>query len=1020
MALSPYQPLMFPLLRRKKQPAKSRQQRSMSGFGSFLTLVPTSDSLDAVTIEARSCLSIQTQIPVNIRIVRLSKTLGYLSKRGMKSVIDLTKKNLVPALKRLVKGALIVFEKQSLNIGSSCSVPVDLFNSSRYYVLLIQDITGSSRDRWRDPVLLTQDYLFNTMAIPDVSRSHSLSGVCVKKERLNVNVTSKRREANDAHDMLMRTAWDTTVLIVPTFTLSNSCKTCSLFHLLILPCSQTSSFFAVPFGLSVKVWQFMEQDADTSWFEQSLADEESESSGDENQSSSMASTWISNMVSAQYHNPPEGNSEHFYAEEQIHTGQSIRLSGINLQRCLFVQVSQRVKVFGAHDAKHIWSSPVVINLQKLRTGANKKGNLSLPSRILDLGDDVDALVDASVDVETGMPNCMIYSKYWVMNKTGMKIEYKVTGDPRRFIDSGTGGLPVMFHGGYHGGSAVQTNTTFKKSSSELSCIPVETPKHNLVTHWWDEETNGVLVLKGEAIKSRDGSKNRVGWSEAIEMDAAGTTGKLHCNQFVISAKIESLAGAFYKTNLITLSPHFILKNTLHISVTMIPLMGAQQDVIRLAKKLRINQDFLAGDRVHLDPGRSTVVYSFHNASPAQTSLTKWVAFTVNATRSRHDFHSKWHLVPIETAGSSFYSEYDGLHTTVCGILEVKVHTSDGGSMVISISHAASPPFLIENRSNTHFIQFAQDDDDATVFELPPMHSCAYTWDSPLGNKRLRAIVVRRHAHHFASLDDHQLDRIDERHEYTENRASASVASRQSSSKRKKKLPSIRRSKGANDNNTSSIRGASTSSYSSTSVLQKYRNIFDGYSRSYSMIKVGRKKDLPTNESSHHLHAHLRIIAGAKILSFNDSDYLAQQVESGIMRKGGSFKSALLEMNIEGMQLTVLDTHPRELLGLTVRDVQIIKPRGSIESTFRVRHFQVDAMLPTARYPIIIQPLPLGVDRRRNVTHQDVSEDDKVKKSECFWLKHSEKPVPVLEIVGSYVPQVSSPLLDLNIGLLAQA
>lgn len=125
-----------------------------------------------------------------------------------------------------------------------------------------------------------------------------------------------------------------------------------------------------------------------------------------------------------------------------------------------------------------------------------------------------------------------------------------------------------------------------------------------------------------------------------------------------------------------------------------------------------------------------------------------------------------------------------------------------------------------------------------------------------------------------------------------------------------------------------------------------------------------------------------------------------------MRKGGSFKSALLETSIEGMQLTILDAFPKELLGITARDIQIVKPRGSIEATFRVRHFQVDAMLPTARYPIIIQPLPLGVDRRKSGFHADATSEEQVQKSDCYWMKYGEKPVPVLEIVGSYVPQVS--------------
>lgn len=151
---------------------------------------------------------------------------------------------------------------------------------------------------------------------------------------------------------------------------------------------------------------------------------------------------------------------------------------------------------------------------------------------------------------------------------------------------------------------------------------------------------------------------------------------------------------------------------LHISVTVVPLNGSQQDVIRMAKKLRIDSDLLSEERLDLGPDKSTVLYSFHNTSPTQPASTKWVAFTVNAARSGRDFKSKWHLIPVETAGTSYYGEHDGLHTTMCGILEVKAHSSDGGAMVVSISHAATPPFRIENRSNTHFLQLVQDDDDA--------------------------------------------------------------------------------------------------------------------------------------------------------------------------------------------------------------------------------------------------------------------------------------------------------------------
>ena len=39
--LSPYRTMMFPLLRRKKQQGRSKQKPAPSGFGSFLTLVPS-------------------------------------------------------------------------------------------------------------------------------------------------------------------------------------------------------------------------------------------------------------------------------------------------------------------------------------------------------------------------------------------------------------------------------------------------------------------------------------------------------------------------------------------------------------------------------------------------------------------------------------------------------------------------------------------------------------------------------------------------------------------------------------------------------------------------------------------------------------------------------------------------------------------------------------------------------------------------------------------------------------------
>ena len=82
--------------------------------------------------------------------------------------------------------------------------------------------------------------------------------------------------------------------------------------------------------------------------------------------------------------------------------------------------------------------------------------------------------------------------------------------------------------------------------------------------------------------------------------------------------------------------------------------------------------------------------------------------------------------------------------------------------------------------------------------------------------------------------------------------------------------------------------------------------------------------------------------------------------------------------------------------------------GSIQANARCRHFQVDAMLPNARYPIIIQPSPLGVDRRASTIEGSNASDlipENVDQRDCFWMKYDdEKPIPVFEIQAEYVPQ----------------
>ena len=1016
VAVDPYQTLMFKLKMRKGlhgRPSRRRNARGVSGFQPYLTVVPKSSSLDTITLYVRSNVVIRSEVPVKIRIVRLGKSAGQFSKQGLqkrnKKSIDLTKKYLMTALNRAVEGAPIVFEAMCNGEGDTVALPLSVLTSNRFHAILIQDMSGKARNAWRPPLLFTRDFLFNPMNIRDVSRYHTMSGVVIQKERLDVQNAGKRSlrasSGDPKRNILRRTAWDVTILVVPFFLCMNT----------------------LPFPIMIRAWQYAIDDEDDDWDGTAalLVDPEdtNELSSSDDESEMTPSINNLGINGDLYHLSTIDNSDYYY-EGVVKVGQTLRLSGIKLSQPLFIQVSQHLENFGA-AASLIWTNPVQMDLQKLQSGMNRKGSRSLPKLILDLGDNCDCLVDVSLDRDSKMPFCTFYSPYWVINKTGMKLEYSVSGaNDKRYLDSGTGGLPVCMHCS----KSEETNAILDKGSRQLSVIPLECPSEEVMKNWWDEEINGKLVLK------RNGILDVTDWPrQPINLVAAGTNGEVHCDCFVLEARVESLAGTFHRSNLIKLTPRFIgkdvtpvlqkacffmfshlimlfhiyirpVKNTLHISISILPFVGGPRDARKMATYL--SDDISETEEkklLNLSPGESTIIYSFQSFYSESDISYRWVAFRVNARRFGATFKHKWHMIPLDVMHSHYFGEHDGVNDTMCGILEANVHWSKAGSILTSISHADTPPYRIENRSQTHYLQLVQDDGEANVFELPPMHSCGYTWDSPLGKKKLRvAVIPDRH-----SAPD--MDRGGKTPDFDSKSTASTVDSDDDSDNEEPDDPLLR----------SMRKGISTNGLSKTRQKSKRQLLHSRLSRKYNFQKIGKQKDLPCsklddwksnlNKSGESLTVHTRISTGTKVISFNDSEWLANQIEAGLLRRGGDFEGALIDINIEGVGIYFNDNYPAELMGIITRDIQICKPHGSIELIARVRHFQIDAMHPNARYPIIIQPSPMGVDRRKAEIDNTSSIPiipKSVKTRECYWKLKEEKPIPLLEMTCSYIPQVS--------------
>lgn len=580
----------------------------------------------------------------------------------------------------------------------------------------------------------------------------------------------------------------------------------------------------------------------------------------------------------------------------------------------------------------------------------------------------------------------------------------------QYLDPGSGGLPIMFHAG--------------KSNREMSVIPLECPRKEVADNWWNESSNGRLVLQQHAIKDRNTGHHLAEWSDKIELDTAGTSRSIQCGQYIMNANIESLAGAFYRSNLITLAPRYIVKNMLHIEVDILSLSGSLHEVMQKVRHLRHGlTKYYEKMNLRVGPNESTIISNFIDVSFVKgIDKSRWGAFCVNSPKRGDGLQNKWHLIPMDTNGSTYFGEHDGCFDTMCGVLEAKVHVSDG-TRIVSITHASVPPFRIENRSNDHTLQFVQNDDDAIVFELPPMHSCGYTWDCPHGKLSLRAVVVPKRGRSTNLFDEYAKDKS-EVSAADSRTLDATYEERDVEGSEDSDTDVDTTNKSSLRSNKSIVSACSSrgSKISMSQISLDRKGLFSSKSRSYKLSTVGCKKDLPCpvqGKTTSTLKTHLRISAGTKILSFNDSSWLINQVEMGLLRKGGDFKSALVEMNMDGLSFYLMDDYPREVIGVAVRDVQIYKPQGSIQANARVQHFQVDAMLPNARYPIIVQPKAVGVDRQGHMIENNTYDNhpEIVNESDCFWVKHNEGE-PVFEVALSYVPQSNmSCKLDLSLFFL---
>ena len=995
-----------------------------SAFPPAIIVHPETDSLETVTLQIRSCFTIKAHTPLHFEIVKVGNNdlvQEHQSRYGGNALYSSGS-----VLSTLLNDAnsVSVFEKK-LKEGESAFVPLHVMTSTHLHLLCIRDSQQEeknrgkkAREQWRDPIVLTRNWLWNFNGISAITELHSACCINVERIRLSaISPTDAHRSypSGDLPTTNKRSsdkAWETIINILPSIIVSN----------------------AMPFSVDYLCYQ------DKAPQRQSVA-HVSTSIGKKSYSSarrlSQKLTGLGSAVvpkatqNRQYGAKFSAAASHAAAERfevvgTVKRGEDIKLNGVDMQQPLFIVLNRGEAESGVRHSNSK-EDAVKIDLASLRPGRsieNIKGRLE---------DEVDFRVNG-VTLRNQTRRLTIFSPYWIMNKTGMLMSYSVSGRKARVHDSCVEGTtPVLADSG--------DRDLINLEGNSVSCAPNEGPFPHVVNNWWNKDLNGEVKCSPTTLVPKSGNPGD-SESNKIGLDNVGQEAEIMCGSLIFRVSVETMTGVFHGSNLTTLWPGYFVRNEFTEPIDIVALSGKRQTL-----QSTIDHDWdseLYESRiVRIAPRSSCVIYSF---DPARThgyhlnasSMDRFVAFRTvtkgdnGVATSVNDSHAafssegkkKTHLIPVRALGNFYYSERLPGSVGLSKVIVCKNTKSEASTILTISDSSAHPPYRIENRSNDHSIIFIQDDDFAEPIMLPPMTWCSYAWDNPQGKLRLRVVTEERAMEartHLSGLElSAEHERIDAKKRKKRNKKlkrafkTAKNVFHVSPSRKNKLLknnksllkdmslevggviigedgimrdpvtgkeldggtphrlsltspmaraPSVPPSPSSVSDSKLSFQDVA--GFDAVHLRNRYiRLLFSKNAKTYCIDKVGERKDLPCpspdsgDDATYYrdrMNALVKIIKGTKVVSFNQSNYKAKESKNLQLASGKNWKSVQTSVRVQGLAVCLIDDEPKELLNIVLRDFLVEKKMDSIEFLVRLRHMQIDNMLDDARYPVILGP-----------------------------------------------------------------
>ncbi|RLN93901.1 hypothetical protein BBJ28_00014099 [Nothophytophthora sp. Chile5] len=439
------------------------------------------------------------------------------------------------------------------------------------------------------------------------------------------------------------------------------------------------------------------------------------------------------------------------------------------------------------------------------------------------------------------------------------------------------------------------------SHDRLSIKPVANT--NRRPEAWSALGNMPETAYKASVVSEHAVKNAA-WSEPMNTTAVNTMGEIVCGPSVFGVKIEGLYGLFEPAVALTLSPRYFVQNRLHQKLFIQSFASHDadpqkvDDLFHKRSAEEVQQLHLA-----LEDGQTTPLYHFGSLKKGESAeqSQRYVSFSFSEEWGADADKKAWSFaIPINTAGDTYLQIYSPTRQRYL-ICQASVQVVDMYVYVILTDVSCAPPYRVEN-----YTPFTVD--------------CAQLGESSIfskGQKEMSASVKPGAWHAFAWFNPLSKDRN------IELRVSHMDAPK--------------------------------------AQTKKYDIDYVGYLEPITMW-VSRDGE---KQRAVELTIQVVVEESTRVLKLVEKELEMSRLENQDAQGEGEFQhrrmlyASSFDIRFDGFGLSLFDGYPQEVFFSSVDVIVLKKAPAALEWTFSVLHCQVDNMLTTAKFPVIMNPVNAG-------------------------------------------------------------